>query len=304
VWNERVNLIVILNQPAGDYTVSVSFANDGEYLPSFDECDFTINKEYAYAEYTGDTVIPTTADTITLRATVFDEDDGNWGDLTKINVTFKIYCENYILLETHWQWVDFTNVDGIGVAIIEIPKSLMEGGYLIQVSFNSDYNDYYWGVPSDFVVLIIYEPTGDFVTGGGWIEDTEGNKGNFGFNVKYKKNGLPKGKAIYVYREGDFVFIVKSNAWTGMAIDTENNHAFFEAKCTVKKINSITGVIVWEEGNYKLRIDVWDQSKDGKSDVFQIRVYDKIGLIYHEAGFNPYGYLQGGNIVIHTDKKE
>ncbi len=295
---------LILDQPGGSYFVSASFAGDEEYLASSDIHAFTLEKEHVYAIYTGSTVIPTTVDTIMLRATVFDEDDGNWGDLTKIYVTFTIYSENYILIETHSLWVDFTGVDGVGVAIIEIPKNLVEGAYLVQISFNSDENDYYWGLPSDFVVLIIYKPTGDFVTGGGWIEDTVGNKGNFGFNVKYKKNSLPKGQATYVYREGDFVFIVKANAWIGMAIDHENNHSFFEAKCNVKKINSITGEIVWEEGNYKLRIDVWDHSKDGKNDVFQIRVYDKIGLIYHEAGFEPYGFLLGGNIVIHTDEKK
>jgi len=295
---------IILDQPGGSYSVSASFIGDEEYLASSDIHAFTLEKEHVYAIYTGSTIVPTTADTITLRATVFDEDDGNWGDLTKIHVTFTIYDENYILSETHSLWVEITNIDGVGVAIIEILKSLNEGSYLVKISFDPIENDYYQGPDSDFVVLIIYKPTGDFVTGGGWIEDTDGNKGNFGFNVKYKKNGLPKGQAIYVYREGVFVIIVKANAWIGMAIDHDDNHAFFEAKCNIKQINSTTGEIVWEEGNFKLRIDVWDHSKDGKNDVFQIRVYDKIGLVYREAGFDPYGFLQGGNIVIHVDDKK
>ena len=295
---------IILDQPGGSYSVSASFTGDETYLASSDIHAFTLEKEHVYAIYTGSTVVPTTADTITLRATVFDEDDGNWGDLTKIHVTFSIYDENYILSETHSLWVEITNIDGVGVAIIEILKNLNEGSYLVKISFDPSENDYYQGPDSDFVVLVIYKPTGDFVTGGGWIEDTEGNKGNFGFNIKYKKNGLPKGQAIYVYREGDFIFIVKANAWIGMAIDHDDNHAFFEAKCNIKQINSTTGEIVWEKGNYRLRIDVWDHSKDGKNDVFQIRVYDKIGLVYHEAGFEPYGFLQGGNIVIHVDDKK
>ena len=107
---------------------------------------------------------------------------------------------------------------------------------------------------------------------------------------------------IYVYRVGDWEIIVKSNSWLGMAII--GNHSFFEAKCVVQQYNSKTGELVWSEGNYRLRVDVWDEDKDGGVDVFQIRVYDKIGLIYHEAGFDPLGILQGGNIVIHIDKKK
>jgi hypothetical protein len=152
------------------------------------------------------------------------------------------------------------------------------------------------------VIITVYEPTGDFVTGGGWIWDSDGLKGNFGFNVKYKNDGLPKGQFIYVYRDGYHEFIVKSTAWLGMAI--VDNHSFFEAKCVVQQYDSRTGELIWSEGNYRFRVDVWDNDDTEGIDVLQIRVYDKIGLVYHEAGIEPYGFLQGGNIVIHTAKKE
>jgi hypothetical protein len=87
-----------------------------------------------------------------------------------------------------------------------------------------------------------------------------------------------------------------------MAID--GNHSCFEAKCTVQQFNSRTGELVWDEGNYQLRIDVWDGEEDGEPDEFQIRVYDKNGVVWHEAGFDPRGYIQGGNIVIHRDKEK
>ena len=125
-----------------------------------------------------------------------------------------------------------------------------------------------------------------------------GSKGNFGFNVKYHKNGDLKGQSIYVYRVDDWEIIVKSDIWNGMAI--EENHAFFEGKAVVKMFNSKTGELVWAENNYQFRVDVWD-NEDGP-DVYQIRVYDKDGLVYHEAGFEPLGYLGGGNIAIHKDK--
>ncbi|MHA1508705.1 MAG: OmpL47-type beta-barrel domain-containing protein, partial [Promethearchaeota archaeon] len=296
---------LILDQPGGDYTVSASFLNDGEYLASSDESAFTINKENALAEYTGNLVVSTNADTITLRATIFDEIDGNWGDLTKIFVNISILNSwtLEILYTSGALQVETTVVEGVGIAIITIPNTLPEEGYFINISFDPDENDYYCGDTTDFVTLIIYEPIGDFVTGGGWIEDADGNKGNFGFNVKYKKNGLPKGQAIFVYKEGDYTVIVKANAWVGMAIISEDNYTIFEAKCNVKKIDRSTGEIIWEEGNYRLVIEAWDNSNNGKEDVIQIRVYDKIGIVFHEAGFDPYGILGGGNIVIHIDEK-
>ena len=298
-----------LDQPGGAYIIAAIFEEDGEYLASSDEHPFIINKEHAYAEYTGDMVVPLNADYITLRATVFDDDDGNWGDLTKINVTITILDSVTILtLASHTYnalQVETTHVFGVGVALITIDNPFtLEGEYLVQISFEPNENHYYHGDPSMPVALIIYEPVGDFVTGGGWIEDANGNKGNFGFNVKYKKNGLPKGQAIFVYKEGEYTVIVKANAWVGMAIISEDNYTIFEAKCNVKKVDCSTGEIIWEEGNYRLIIEAWDHSKDGKGDVIQIRVLDKIGLIFYESGFDPYGHLLGGNIVIHIDKKE
>ena len=83
-----------------------------------------------------------------------------------------------------------------------------------------------------------------------------------------------------------------------------DNHSIFEAKCVVQKYNSKTGELIESEGNYRMQIDVWDGKDDDSTDVFQIRVYDKDGIVYHEAGFEPYGFLGGGNIVIHIDEKK
>ena len=68
--------------------------------------------------------------------------------------------------------------------------------------------------------------------------------------------------------------------------------------------NSRTGELLWAEGNYQFRVDVWDLDESGGIDVYQIRVLDKDGLVYHEVGFNPLGYLGGGAITIHLDEKK
>ena len=294
---------MILNQPAGEYTVSAKFAGDGNYLESSDEQMFVLHKEKATVEYTGDTVVPTTAKTINLRATIFDSPDSSWGDLTKMNVTFSIYVgllgASNLYTEIPAVQVSQTDAPGVGVAVIGI-DNLPENGYLIVVSI--DNNNYYDGPTSAPTPLIVYEPTGSFVTGGGWIWDPSGSKGNFGFNVKYTKSGKPQGHSTYVYREDGWDYVVKSNAWIGLAI--EQNHAAFEAKCVIQKYNPETEELVWDEGNYKFRVDVWDNDPEGDVDVYQIGVLDKNGVLFHEAGFDPFGELQGGNIVIHDERKK
>jgi hypothetical protein len=295
----------LLDQAAGLHTVVASFEPEDDFIAASVSQSFTIEKENAHTSYTGSSVVPTTADTLTLRATVFDEDDGYWGNLARAYVTFLIYDVPVDLsspfITVGPVVVEPTNTDGVGTAVVEI-QNLPENGYAVLVTFESFVNGYFEGPNSDFVTITVYEPKGDFVTGGGWICDSEGNKGNFGFNVKYKRNGLPGGQAIYIFRDGDWEYIIKSNAWLGMAI--EGNHAFFEAKCTVQQVNSETGVVIWDEGNYQLRVDVWDGEEEGDVDVFQIRVYDKDGVVWYEAGFDPMGYLEGGAIAIHTDKKK
>ncbi len=296
---------IVLDQPAGEYTVSATFSDDGDYLGSSDSQLFTILKEDATVEYTGDTVVSTTTKTINLRATVFDSPDSWWGDLTKMQVTFRIYTVPIDLSDpvavVGPVSVAQTDMQGVGVAVIEIPN-LPENGYIIIVSIDGDDNNYYRGPTSDPIPLTVYEPTGEFVTGGGWIWDPSGGKGNFGFNVKYTKSGKPQGHSVYVYRDGEWDYIVKSNAWIGLAI--EEGHAYFEAKCVVQKYNPATGELVWAGGNYKFRVDVWDNDSDGGVDVYQIRVLDKNGVLFHEAGFDPLGELQGGNIVIHDKRKK
>ena len=296
--NGVATITLILNQPSGEVFISALFRTDGEYLEASDSTSFVIHKEKTVTNYTGSTVVPTSVNRIILRATVFDEDDGYWGDLTKVYVTFTIHSipidlASPILITDPCQ-VEVTDVEGVGVASIEI-SNLPEESYLILITLDSNVNEYYKGKPSDLATITIYEPNGDFVTGGGWIYDSYGNKGNFGFNVKYKKNGLPKGQAIYVFRAGDWEYIIKSNAWLGMAID--GNHSFFETKSTVQVYNSETNELIWDEGNYQMRIDVWDGEE---VDLFQIRIYDKNGIVWHEAGFDPLGVLEGGNITIHS----
>ncbi|MHA2142986.1 MAG: Ig-like domain-containing protein, partial [Candidatus Thorarchaeota archaeon] len=139
----------------------------------------------------------------------------------------------------------------------------------------------------------IGKPTRSFVTGGGWICDS-GGKGHFGFVVKYKR-GVLKGHLIYIFRDDGHKYIIKSTDWFGMAID--GNHALLEGKAKILRYNYETKK--WEcFRTFYFRVEVWDNGK-GNEDVFQIRIFDESSDLFHEAGFDPIGELQGGNIRIH-----
>ena len=64
--------------------------------------------------------------------------------------------------------------------------------------------------------VVIYDPAGGFVTGGGWIDSPAGaytadpsmtGKANFGFVSKYKKGAsIPTGQTQFQFKAGDLNF--------------------------------------------------------------------------------------------------
>src|SRR5439155_15200791 len=113
------------------------------------------------------------------------------------------------------------------------------------------------------VVTITIAGTG-FTTGGGWF--TEPNllsRSNFGFTVKYLKNGNIQGNSLYIYRKtvaansianpaggylpaGAYNWIIKSNAMQGLnqycnAATPQTCYAQFTGKSTITAVNRSTG---------------------------------------------------------------
>jgi len=72
-----------------------------------------------------------------------------------------------------------------------------------------------------------YVNSGQFATGGGWVNDPSGSHGNFGFNARYNSTGSPKGQMVYVYRtlyNGVLAdFIIKSNALNALQFSGHSN---------------------------------------------------------------------------------
>ncbi len=293
---------VAIGLAAGEYSLISSFEGSSAYVNSTDTVDFLVQREDANAAYTGQTVASATSESFTLRATVIEDDDASLGNISKAYVSFLIFSassENAIVFGPYR--LNATDVQGLGVVTVVI-SNLPAGDYSVVVVFPSDVNEYYTGPDSTPVVITIAEPSRDFITGAGWIMDSEDERGHFALLAKYRKSGTPWGHALYIYQEGDWLYFVKTSKLVGLAI--RDDHAFFEGTCYIFKVNFETKQLVWMGADYYLRIDVWDKGRRGRTDIFQIRIYDSNGMLFHEAGFNPVGQLQRGNIVIHHPRRQ
>jgi len=149
-------------------------------------------------------------------------------------------------------------------------------------------------------ITISGEAKPGWVTGGGWIIDANGNKGHFAFVVKLKPNGDLSGIFLYSFKDGKWITMVTSTELLELVID--GNHAYFEATCSIMKINLHKCKVQVREDNYVVRVDVWDNPGRHAKNIFQIRIYDPSGQVWYEAGYDPIGYVHGA-IVIHEYKR-
>jgi hypothetical protein len=151
-----------------------------------------------------------------------------------------------------------------------------------------------------FEYVVIYDPTGGFVTGGGWIESPLGaytpnpdktGKATFGFISKYQKGAqIPSGNTEFQFKTADFSFSSTSYDWLVIA----------GSKAQYKGTGTINSV-----GIYAFMLT----ATDGIPDSFRIKIWDKASgeVIYDNqlgAGDDaePTTAIQGGSITIHKDK--
>jgi len=140
--------------------------------------------------------------------------------------------------------------------------------------------------------VVIFDPVGGFVTGGGWIMSPAGayradptlqGKATFGFQSKYKKGqNIPDGNTQFQFSAGDLSFHSTSYEW--LIVNQNYSNAQF------KEYGTING-----EGNYGFMI--W--AGDGSPDTFRINIWDPSteDVIYDNGVQQPIG---GGSIVIHN----
>jgi beta-glucosidase len=304
---------------AGTFVVRIT-VSDGLASSSSRDVTIVVKPEDAFIEYTGET-IKLIGDTLTLRATVWDSAASGYpganpesapnatvGDITKMWIAFDIYPANGCLIDTpttlYAQVEDTGGVgDGIGTASSTF-SSASEAAFCVfaRLVAGPDGSPNQWyTAPSAETVLTFYEASGQFATGGGWIDDPNGGKGNFGFHARYLKKGLPQGNLVYIFR-GDYQgeqadFVIKSNSLNALAFSgsTFPIQATLQGKCTIQINRASDGVLLYSEGNATFQASFIDT--DGEDDSFSLIVYLKNGVPYKQV---PMTTLGGGNIVIHN----
>jgi hypothetical protein len=147
---------------------------------------------------------------------------------------------------------------------------------------------------------VIYDPSGGFVTGGGWIDSPAGayvpdplleGKANFGFVSKYKKGKtIPEGNTEFQFKAGDLNF--NSYLYDWLVIAGEN--------AKFKGVGTING-----NGDYGFMLS----AVDGDDDKFRIKIWEKVSdaVVYDNQIGKPDDsdaatLIGGGSIVIHANK--
>ena len=197
------------------------------------------------------------------------------------------------VLDTHtasWDWGDGTSAgtvtQGTGSGSVSDSHSYSTPGvYTLKLTTTDDDG----GVSDESVYqyVVVYDPSGGFVTGGGWIDSPAGaytadpslsGKANFGFVAKYKKGAnVPDGNTQFQFKAGDLNFHSSSYEWLVVA----GNKAQFKGEGTING-----------QGSYKFMITADDDSPD----TFRIHIWDDNGTVYDNGSQQSLG---GGSIVIH-----
>ena len=126
------------------------------------------------------------------------------------------------------------------------------------------------------LLIVVYDPNGGFVTGGGWIDSPAGaysadetltGRATFGFVAKYQKGmTAPKGETEFAFKAGDLTFRSESYEWlvvTGTTAELQGTGTY----------NGVSG--------YHMTLIAVD---NGKADTLQFRINDPSGQIVYDTG--------------------
>jgi hypothetical protein len=154
--------------------------------------------------------------------------------------------------------------------------------------------------------VVVYDPNGGFITGGGWINSPAGayrpditlaGRANFGFVSKYLPGRqVPTGTTEFDFRIASFTF--HSTAYDWLVIS--GARAQYRGTGTVNGsgsygfiLTAIDGQVNGGGGTDRFRIKIWDRNQ-GNAVVYDNQ-YGAPDDSYLATG------LSGGSIVIHSD---
>jgi PKD repeat protein len=208
--------------------------------------------------------------------------------------------------DTHtWtvDWGDGTTSEGTGLVVDANHEYSGSGVYTVSVTV-TDSDGASVTTEADNPV-VVYDPSGGFVTGGGWIDSPVGaftpndasdedfvGKATFGFVAKYKKGTtIPTGNIEFQLHANGTNMHSTSLSWL---IVSDGNKAIFTGQA---RVNGVDG--------YRFQVTVGD-IKQGGSDTFRLKVVeDATGSVLYDSqpGDSLFADattpLSQGNIVVH-----
>ena len=199
-------------------------------------------------------------------------------------------------------WGDGATVDGVAATGLSCSSShtyTQPGVYTVEVTVTDDADD----SATATSLIVIYDPGGGFVTGGGWIDSPVGayvpepdaaGPARFGFVSQYKKGAtVPTGSTQFQFQAGDVN--LHSNQFEWLVVSG--------ARAQFRGTGSVNGV-----DGYRFTVTVIDGDVIGKGQVdrFRMRIWEPSGgLVYdNQMGAadsdDPTTAITQGSIVIHT----
>ncbi|MHA2283640.1 MAG: NosD domain-containing protein [Promethearchaeota archaeon] len=157
--------------------------------------------------------------------------------------------------------------------------------------------------------IVIYDPSGSFVTGGGWINSPVDaypadpeliGKANFGFVAKHKKGSMePTGNTEFQFHVGDLNFHSDVYEWLVIA----HARAIFKGTGTINgggsymfMLTAVDGEVTGGGGVDKFRIKIW-------AEISEDIIYDNMPDAEDDAELNEATEIGGGSITIHKKRK-
>jgi hypothetical protein len=281
----EATLSYTIPKAAGSYPITANFTSSSAvFLNSSGSNTLTVSKEDA-------TVTPSPLNPMTVKvgspggtgsfslsAAISEVADGSLGDISLADpVTFMLSpvapgaaltctptCVGGGIGGTKQCTCNFS---GVAVNVYDVQMTI--GG------------NYYLGSAGSIVT--VYDPSLGFTTGGGTVNH-DGIPANFGFSVKYLKNGQTQGTLLYVEHRASGDVKLKSNAMQSLAI--VGSYAAITGKAT------LAGV-----GNYGFVATIRDAGDPGTADQFGLQVTAPDGSIVPDLTF-PLQTLTGGNIQV------
>jgi hypothetical protein len=349
-WNSSNGTVtkqLAIMQAPGTYTVIAVFTpgNTTNFQGSTNiNCGaLVVNQENARIDYTGDIIkatatASTTTATVTLRANIFDisainssdpQFDSYAGDIRNAKVRFVNRDAADAPIS---DWIPVTtlvnNADA-KVGTVSAPYNMTvgaDGSTQATIGIIVDNGYYIRDEEADNVIVTIYQPNGDFITGGGYITTTkcvgsmkgdDNSRTHFGFNVKFTRKGTNlQGSLNFIFRRTvgnvQHVYQVKSNAMQSLGVNATNlkrQTATFVSKGNITDITNPLNPIAMG-GNKYMYINMIDNGEPAVNDSISFVLVDGTAdptvlanIMYSSnwiATKTEMMNLTGGNLVVHS----